>query len=76
MESTDCMTAQKCNFPKSVLRVMMPEGPGDFPESRTDCLESIIVAGTETSNEAIPRTGREMQEVLLSVSRMPAPAMD
>jgi hypothetical protein len=72
MVSTGCMTAQKCNFPKSVLRMMMPESPIDFPEDRTDRLESIIVAGRETSNAAILRTRRETQEVLLSVSRMPA----
>jgi hypothetical protein len=66
MVSTGCMTAQKCNFPKSVLRVMMPEGPIDFPEDRTDRLESIIVPGTETSNALILQTRREMQEILLS----------
>ena len=70
------MTARKCSFRKNVPPLMMGEDRIDFPGDPTDRRESIIVVGTETSNEVILRTRLEMQEVLPSVSRTLAAALD
>ena len=80
MVSTDCMTARKCSFPRSDRRMMLREDRIDFPEDRTDRLESIIIAGTKTetemSSEDILRTLLDMQQVLPLISRTLAPAVD
>ena len=55
---------------------MMPEGRIDFPEDRADRLESIIMAGTETSNVDILRTRLGMQQGLPLISRTLAPAIN
>ena len=60
--------------------MMLPEGRIDFPEDRTDRLESIIIAGTktetETSSEDILRTLLDMKQVLPLISRTLAPVLD
>ena len=72
--STDCMTAQKCNFPRSVHPLMPRKGRIDFPEDRTDRLGNIIMARTETNNEDILRTRLDMRQVL-SVNQQNAAAV-
>lgn len=42
---------------------MSPKGRIGFPEGRTDRLETIIMAVTETSNEDILRTRLDMRQV-------------
>jgi hypothetical protein len=52
------------------------KGRIDFPQDRTDHLESIVMAATETSHEDILRTRLDMQQVLPFISRTFAPAID
>lgn len=48
----------------------------DLTVDRTDRLDSIITAGTETSNEVIFRTRLDMQQVCRLISRTLVPAFD
>ena len=65
------MTAQKCNFPKSVHQQMQRKGLIDFPEDRMDRLGNIIIARTETNSEDMLRTRPDMRLVLVLIIRTP-----
>ena len=73
--SIDCMMARKCNFPRNVRPLMLRVGRIVPLEDRTDRLENITMAGTETNSGNIRRMPLDMPPVSPLASRMRAPVI-